>query len=55
MDWVDGRQVLFDLFAKGLDFCVAVADGLEGVDLIADLEPFVTIQPLSWRRSLSCK
>ena len=31
--------------AQGLDFCVTVADGLQGVDLIADLEPFVTIQP----------
>ena len=41
------RQVLFDLFAQGLDFCVAVANGLEEVDLVVDFEAFVTMSPPS--------
>jgi hypothetical protein len=40
---MSGRCCLI-LAAQGLDFYVAVADGLERIDLIADLEAFVTIQ-----------
>ena len=45
MDRINVRQVLFNLRTQRLNLGAAVTDGLERIDLTADLEALITVQP----------